>query len=542
MEEHQVPVHEEPVIVASSKKHSWSKKERLALYVTGVVALVGIGFGGYTFYDQVIANAAGESLLGDDVSVDLPQPNESPYFKVTGVGRENIAITPTGEASQQKVDRIDVQSGWRIEQSSDPANESSWIVVMDGTKSGYGITTNDCYNNMYWPKEQTIAPNTTYYFRATKLATDTNQWVPQDPVVNVTTAANPVLTASNTNGQITFNWTNDVAEPYSCKSSAYYIARATSADNLKSASDSTIDWRQDLSYSTSSSVVVRNISSNTTNEPLKAGTLTVAQPKNTSYFYSLLRYESRNSTPSYKSLGAEQMLTTKASTNVMGGTATLQNPKVAASNYSDAQVAITVSNSAALSWNFNSTATIKTWSPKTASKFGTDCTISYSSPYRTDKTQTQRTYDYCQNLVPGTYPVSSFVSAHPQGSNDATLTEATNTVSLTLDKVAPQMQINYLGAGPKFPPTKAGKNVTIAMYNNKVYGYSFLPEGQLIVKNVTTGKVLKTVTLGSNTSSINITLKKMKKGKYNLAVIYKASTNPGIFQDKTVTLPLLTVK
>ncbi len=553
MEEHHTPVQQGPAIVASSDKRSLSKKQKVWLSVAGVVALVGIGFGGFTFYNQVILNAAGEDSLGSDVVVDLPQANESPYFKITGVGRENIAIEPTGEArtilSPNTPSQVDVQKGWRIEQSTNPTDSSSWLVVMDANhSSSVGMDTNTCNTFEDVPK---IQPNQTYYFRAAKLSSSSNTWEPQGNTVSVTTAPNPSLTVTNNDTQVTLSWTGDVVEPYECQVQASYtLARASSANAFANdIPDSAVNWSNNLSYSTSKGLVMQGIFHKDNAGALKAGSLVITQPVKSTFFYALLRDSQpvSNSQLSYKNISAVRPVNTGASTSIFGATTTLSNNTISINNFgtSSTKTTTTVKNTS-FKWKPSSLITVKTWSPKTSSKYGPDCTVEYitsSGGFILASSQTASQFGNCTNVVPGTYPIKTTVVARndslPSNSPDYDITEQANDVQLTLQKISPNLQVNFQGSAT----VKYKKNVVISVYNHKVGSYSYLPEGTLVVKNLNTGKTIKTITLGTNVTSTKITLKGVKKGKYKLAVIYTASTKPAaIFENKTYNLPTLTVK
>jgi len=134
------------------------------------------------------------------------------------------------------------------------------------------------------------------------------------------------------------------------------------------------------------------------------------------------------------------------------------------------------------------------------------------------------------DALPGSYTL---------GSTFVVNTDAAQTVQtpITLTKVIPSLSATYKAATVKYK-----SNVVINIKNAYPENYSVLPSGKIIVKNLNTKKTIKTISLSDYQTSRTITLKGVKKGKYNLAIIFQADSKKGIFEDQTINLPKLTVK
>lgn len=568
MEEHQLPVHEELAIVASNKKHSWSKKEKLALYVAGVFALVGIGFGGFTFYNQVILNAAGEDSLGANVSTDLPPVNESAYFTITNIGKQDIHLTVKGDASYQNPDGTYVPyllaRGWRLEQSSNPSDDDSWTTVADrSTGSSHGhlaLLTNRetyyaktiLYPNYSLTEDKILQPSHTYYLRATQEVTtqDANgdavtTWMPQGNIVSFTTKDDPSLLVTNKDSLVTLAWTATDAESEDIGYNYdYLLVRAkdsASLTNLAGIASSKLA----NSYNVTQNTIYQSLTSSgsAASSALGAGSFTLTQPNGTTYYYAIVqkgsaRYGSNSSFT--KIIGSSQPVSVGTNTSILGGAVNLSSSTALTTKLNNIRATVTVNNPGKLVWIPHGSVTVRTWSPKSPTGYGNDSIITDTTQqfWDTNSPKQYEIYSYgVSNIVPGTYSLTTTLTGtdSPGSATGKALETLTNPITLT--KVTPGITASFKSSSVKYK-----SDVVINVKNAAVSGYSYLPEGRIIIKNLNTGKTLKTISLGTNTPTVKITLKGVKKGKYKLAVVYTASTKPEIFENKTINLPLLTVK
>lgn len=585
MEEQPVTVQTEPAIVASNTKHSWSKKERIALSIAGVFALVGIGFGGFTFYNQVILNAAGEESLGSDVSVDLPPANESPYFKILRVAQQDIVIQPLGEAADCTADmsRCGFKQDWVLEQSNNPTEQNTWKIVHGQTEESNaaqarcgwrGVNGSMSKDNPMLPLLSTsilrldhsngevcpelkqgplkltnsllMQPGTNYYFRVSKMVRNddgASTLMQYGNVVSATTTLYPQMTFSQDNNQLKFSWT---ASQGGNESSVYHygIARSTSASDFTNAS--VIDWRGDDTQQVNDHTLYTLSQNDIVDSAFQAGQKTITQRANTTYYYAMVIYESTffddttrtdqgmNSSIILRVLGPPVVAITNATVAKSPiVNLTVKPTSVPANKVESVVVSGSLTDTCDVVkpqtclWNINNTMSVKRVNGTTAS-IG-----SFEDPQRTNNNKdlsinalSSLTSD---QTAPGTYTLKSTI----------TFGNAVQTVEtpVTLTKVTPNLSASYKAATVKYK-----SDVVITIKNAYLENYSLLPTGKIIVKNLNNKKTLKEITLSANQTSKTITLKGVKKGTYNLAVAFTADAKKGIFEDKTINLPQLIVK
>lgn len=586
MEEQPVPVQQEPAIVASRDKHSLSKKQKIWLSVAGIIALAGIGLGSLTFYDQVILNAAGEESLGSNVIVDLPATNESPYFKILWVSQQDVGIQPSGGAAncrttQEADGPCDLAQGWRLEQSNNPADNSSWKtiyqvddsyhdsttacgltgsngavslpIIVTGLRhvdgSGTGCTTLDA--SLGYANPALMQPNTDYYFRAAKRIvadntdnTATDTWEPQGPSVLVHTKTYPELSLKQDGNQLVFSWTASSGFGSGNNKYSFAIARSTNPDDFTNASINTWD---EVSKTQQNNRGIYAIDRNRPQDAdFAAGQKTITQNANTTYYYMLVAWQGYYDNNGVILRPVSQVFT--ASTNTAKSTGTIVDFNVSpatiqANKVGDVRLKATTRDTCTNTCDIyvDNKISLKTAAGISIIRGLSGWTWANNIPYVTvsdDKhslamspiSSTYSTYTKVDNALPGKYTLKSEVRI----ANDATQTVET---PITLTKVTPNISASYKASSVKYK-----SDVVINIKNAYPINYSVLPSGKLIVKNLNTKKTIKEITLGSTQTTQKITLKGVKKGKYNLAVLFQADSKKGIFENQTINLPLLTVK
>lgn len=578
MEEQQLPVHKESVIVASNKKHSWSKKERLALYIAGVFALVGIGFGGYTFYNQVILNAAGEDSLGSDVSVDLPQPNESAYFTVKNAIEQDIFITVKGDAAManqvnSNYQNGDLAPGWRIEQTETPLDDASWKVVAQSkmTRNSefhdqFQSTTNETdypshialssnlsdrslYTNIpYTTLSDTelkdtkfLQPERTYYFRITKESdADGTQWAQQGNYVQVSTKAynDYGFSVTNTTGTtaLKFAWNGSSVQqsslPNGVSASNLLIAKVKNVNDLYSHTTLDSDQQWDSSDNASLYIPGEDIQPSWYNsEKITAGTREATQAKDTVYYYALV---AANGTTIGKVLSEPVPVSTFAATTKPLVSATLSPATLAADKANTLSVKVNNSDTSTGTYGEDVSFSLIGENGKLAGD------LCYSASYGITDPITSVNYDpsKCKNVLPGSYSLRTlFTRSQPFPVLSQTIDSA-----VTFTKVDPNITATYKDASINYK-----KDVVINLKytaNSQFYNEAAYAKGTFKIVNLNTRKTIKTFSWNTYTGGIQtkITLKGVKKGTYNLAIVYNADMQQGVYQDKTINLPKLTVK
>ena len=594
MENQHTPVHDESVIVvASNKKHSWSKKERLALSIAAVFALVGIGLGGFTFYNQVIANAAGEESLGSDVVVDLPPANESPYFTVTNVLEQDVFITMKGDATrtttisgaQPYSYEGDMANGWRLEQTATPLDESSWKVVAQEERSrlsvfydGFSVYSNDPKNSanhvvlssnlidrgrrpQYMDtagsnafntvtlddttNPEFLQPGKTYYFRASRASYSADKdgstvttWSPQGNSVQVTTKQYDLhFTVTNNNStNIKVSWSGFEKQPSSLAdwSNMLHLMRVGKISDVYSTDALPEDTKWDgegnhrLWLESSGDFDWPNLVTFT------AGTKEFTQEKDTSYYYALVAVRNNYIT---HVLGEPILVSTLNSTDKPFISATVSPSVIPADNIKSAVLTFKNSDTSTGEYSAGQSSSIV---DKSGQRVGSGC---YNWNFDITSATQPVSYtldlpDYdegCHNIKPGDYNiVTEFSRSRP-----SPITKQVLYTPITLSKIDPSFTANYTDSS-----VKKGKNVVINLtHTPSDMLLNSWAEGTFKIMNLNTNKVVKTFSWNTNSSlKKKITLKGVKKGTYNLALVYTADTKQGIYQDKTINLPKLTVK
>jgi len=563
MEEHQLPVHEEPVIVASNKKHSWSKKEKLALYVAGVFALVGIGFGGYTFYNQVILNAAGEDSLGADASIDLPQPTTSPYFKIVSTTEQSVDIALNGEASNWPTTAFDgamPAQGWRIEMTDDTTAESGWKVVVNeqqyvstALKSinyNYNVTTKSASDSSL------LQPGKIYYFRITKKTnlTDPNStWEQQGPALVAQTAEYPSFTLTSSGDQVKVVWTGtqkgqELAAIQGDKELSYGIARSKDPSTLVVGSS---QWTATYGTTDTAPKQLANINymrsgNKTLGEDIKdnvvAGEGILNQAKNSTYYYAPVLY----------------MIDWQ---NSGGGTRSilklLGSPKAVAAGAVSGQLLATVSVPVtSFAWNKVPETLKVNVALKDQNAASTVADI-YSDVTLASTGNVPMNLGVINKSVVSTKPVSlSYTITQPSGAQyqfpagdyilttDVYRSDVTPSVMqsvqtpIKLTQATPGLSASYKSAS-----VKKGATVSLMIANPTDPRGTKRPTGTVVIKNHKTGKTIKSFKLSATTAKQTIKFKVTTKGNYSIDVVYTAdSSSVPYFQNKTIKLPTLAVK
>lgn len=606
MEEQQHPVHEEPAIVASKKKHSWSKKEKLALYVAGVFALVGIGFGGYTFYNQVILNAAGEESLGSDVSIDLPPANESPYFTVKSVLEQDVNIVMKGDAMKTTEQGAqytgELAPGWRIEQTTTPLDDNSWGVVAqsfdfydtartavfadgfdsystDGTspashvrlqsnlldrsfKPGYLGTAGSKALNLVTlddtSNKSVLQPGKTYYFRVSKQTTAADStsnapavWTPQGNYVQVTTKTYSdqglTIQSDNTTG-IKFSWNASAEQQTSLAdwNTSLGILREANVNDIYSVNTRVSDVYyigQDWEGMTNGVLRIdpANLDVSSYNPytwgSIQSGVIETTQKKDTGYYYALVAIRNSDEQTITAVLSEPKYVSTIAATPQKPLIAVSLSPNSLSADQAK-NIAVTVKNSDSSTGSYYENVS-SDLTDNNGESVGIGCGNSKFGV--TDKTQVL-TYKLdlygCSSVLPGNYIVHTHFSRYyPLPSLEQTVD-----TPVTLTKIDPKITASYANSSVKY---KKDVVITISYTPNDNYDFlSAYASGTFKIVNLNTKKTIKTFSWDTYATGgkKKITLKGVKKGKYNLAIVYTADTKQGVYQDKTINLPKLTVK
>jgi hypothetical protein len=563
MEEHQLPVHEEPAIVASNKKHSWSKKEKLALYVAGVFALVGIGFGGYTFYNQVILNAAGEDSLGADAGIDLPQPTTSPYFKIVSTTQQSVDIALNGEASNWPTTAYDgtmPAQGWRVEMTEDTTAESGWKTVVN--EQQYVGTALQSINYNYNTSTKSIddpsllQPGKVYYFRVMKKTalTDPNStWEQQGPALLAQTTEYPSFTLTNSEDQVKVVWTatqkgQEITALQGDRELAYGIARTK---NLSLLAVGSSQWTSTYSVTDTSPKQLANINylrsgNGTKNENTEvsvvAGEGIINQAKNSTYYYAPVLYKIDWS--SNGGGGVRTIVKLLGSTKAVAAGAVsgqlLATVNVPVTSFAWNKVPESLKVSVALNdKNISNTADIYTYLSLESTKnrpvnLGViNKSVTSTNPLKLDYSVTQPSGAQYQ------WPAGDYILTTDVYRGDVTpsVTQSVRT-PIKLTQAVPG-----LGATYKSASVKKGATVSITITNPTDARGPQRPTGTVIVKNHKTGKTIKSFKLTSTTAKQTIKFKATTKGSYSIDVVYTAdSASAPYFQNKTINLPKLTVK
>lgn len=583
MEEHQAPVHEGPAIVASNKKHSWSKKERLALYVAGVFALVGIGFGGFTFYNQVILNAAGEDSLGSDVVVDLPAANESPYFKVLWVSQQDVGILPTGDAAAPNSPANEFAVGWKLEQSTNPVDENAWVTVVQPDDSYNDSTTNcgstssdtnrvmlpiiasglrhigqtgtNCTSldkSLGYANPALMQPDTDYYYRAAKRivltdanGTTSNNWEPQGNIVRVKTKTYPELQLNQDKNQVVLSWTG--ASGYGSQNGFYEFSIARTTNPADFATTVT-DWRDNSNgqYESMPRVTYAIDVNRPENTDFTAGQKTITQKANLTYYYALV-IQDRHEGTIYRIVSKVFPVTTGTTvSNVPIVNLSISPVSVPANKLDTIKLAASLRdtcNGYGCDLDIDNTIVFKDVAGYTLYSGMSASTTGYEKDKSIIASDDNRSitmsaiasslspYSWIPaDIAPGSYTLTSVFTVNRNASQ-------TITTPVQLTKVTPNLSANFKASTVKYKT-----DIVINIKNAYPENYSVLPTGKIIIKNLKTKKTIKEVTLADYQTSKKITLKGVKKGKYNLAVIFQADSKKGIFENQTINLPQLTVK
>lgn len=578
MEEQKPPVHEEPVIVASTKKHSWSKKEKIALSVAGVIALVGLGFGGFTFYNQVILNAAGEESLGADATIDLPEATTSPYFKIVSTTQQSVDLAVNGDASNWPATNYDgtmPAQGWRIEMTDDSLGETGWKVVIneqqyisDGLKA---INYNWNTSTKSADDPSLLQPDHTYYFRITKKTSLTDPaatWEQQGPSLAAQTTSYPSFGIAESGDQVKVSWTGtqngqEIAALQGDNELTYGIARTQDVSKLIAGDE---QWKQlynptvaddkqiaALNYLNSSNP--SNIESITGG--LVAGEGIINQPKSSVYYYAPVLYrisvqDSKMVTSIARVLSAPKMVATGTVSGQL-----LATVDVPTKSFPWNKLPENLKVNVALS-DKNAPASAKYYADvqiKANNKFeGVGNTINFGSTKETviSTSPQQKSYSVEQNSG----------QQYQWGVGDYTLVTTIDRYDVTpsVEQVV-ETPITFTQAEPginasfKSTTVKKGSKVSITVKNPLDPRGSQRPTGTVVIKNHRTGKTIKTFKLNWNTAKQTITFKATTKGSYMIDVVFTADkisvydsstkknyTWPSYFQNKTINLPKLTVK
>lgn len=561
-------------VVASNKTRSWSKKEKLALSIAGMFALVGIGLGGFTFYHQVIANAAGEDSLGSDVVVDLPAANESAYFKIKWTARQDIGIETLGEARLSSSSGTSsgnfIASDWRIQQTSDPTDENSWFVVAynDGKGDCGGTSTLQLPTNYSMftnaakcgrPDKYTISEDKVfqaghdYYFRAQKRTTAQDasgqsvvSWTTQGNTVQTRTLSYPSATVTNDGNQVKLSWTGiDKNSAYDVPANSDTTLRLAFVSTGKASdlSDSAKRWRAGgISSSDDNDGVIFKLGEEATkaiqNGYLTPGTLIITQPKASTRYYAFVLYKDVYENSAWKSViqkvvSGPQVIATDTKDGGSLASVAISPLTVRADQLGTVKVTATL-NAVPNQWSVDASLplvySLSSGKTYTQSQLGTAYKgeSPYPSAYEFGLT-TGWLKPTTEDIVPGTYTITTTVRNFP-------VVIQTIKTPITITKVPTNISATYKDATVSYK-----KNVVITIQNPYVANYTFVPSGKIKIVNLNTGKTLKTVDLDNKSISKKVTLKGVKKGTYKLAVVYTATTKPGIFEDKTINLPVLTI-
>ncbi len=563
----------QPVVIGSTNKKGFSRKQKVFGGLAAFIALVGIGFGGLSIWQGLTSNAADEATLGNDAAIAIPP--ESPYFKITAYDQQNVKLAAQGEAARlnDTTPTPLLAEGWRIERSTNPTDAASWEVALDSSVNAFTAesnTTNQpagaydrksvvldptqpqceyCADASIYgridrdngPNLNNLQPETSYYYRAAKNITDetgASSWQPQGPEIKVSTLAYPkVVKAAPIAGDsnhVTIAWTDSNPSDQGLRSETYgtyaILATKTAAEGMSSGFDPTYFQRINVlphSYLTPIE--------NSGGELLKGGEVTVPQPEGTTYYYTLV----------------------KLAVGVTTRVATISTPVAVttAAQTSDNMV------SAKYFWPTGSPAKL-TWVENHAKKANISITqnmVGQVKLWRVDVYNANRNNYLCGSTsIPAntdpTFVVSAYcptnwetgvvkpiVKVYAETTSKRQVVQELRMPDLTITKVATPLTASY-AKNPVDANNRTHRASATIKLRSGATPSSVCVQGTVRVKNLATGSIIgsKAVTVCPGSTYNSITVSNLKPGKVRLAVLYTSGAT-GLFVDKTITLTTLTV-
>lgn len=568
----------QPPAVIASTKHQLSGKQKLLLVASSVIAFVGVGFGGYSFYNNTILNAAGEASLGNGAMIELPPPTESPYFKVVATGPQFVDIRFKGDASAyHRDDYTDywLADGYRLEMTSDTTGVAGWAAVAsagnghirDQLAKGGIAYDSATYSDTALPLKDTsdkrlMQPNTTYYFRITKNAnpSDTSStWQQQGPALPAKTRDYPKTAIESSGDQVKVAWPGTAQYKYGDGQSAlaygvsgvtdlsYGIARFKDPATLVSGSAA---WNEVSEFGSSTSDKL--ILDTTFTDP---DTRIFLQPSKTTYYYAPVFYgfqfkpkEPISSAPHsnvtiLRILGAPTMVASGTTYGQLLADVTVPVKSVAWNELEKLSAEIKFKNTNDIyPGEAYADMTLKPTDSKLSASWY-EVSAGYGS--LTDHGTSFKVVGYGGPY--NTMPVGDYTL---KGGLRYTLNSQGQRFEVPIKITAAASAVSA-----KYATTtvKKGSNVSIAITNPIPAGAYVRPTGTIVVKNHKTGKTIKSLKLSDSTTKQTVTFKATDKGKYAIDVVFTADkasdvtdnskeTWPPYFQNKTISLPTLTIK
>jgi hypothetical protein len=553
--------------IMSGSGSAFSSKQKIFGGLASLVALVAVGFGGLSVWQGTSSNAAGEESLGRDVSVNLVA-TELPYFKILRASQRQVLFQPQGEAKSS--DSQGFADGWRVEKSFTPDISDSWVVAAE---AGGASATGDTWfvpdrdsvtiaqgSETNFASPSSIQPNTDYYYRIAKMVEANaigddgetyDRWEAQGPVMHVKTSPDPQITISKIDGvQITAAWKGgtdswgadaisdldgDPSDLYGKSNGSYYTIFKSTVPIKKFAKVDVYQFGVSISGDSSVTQDQQKVDGY-----LKAGQTLFTQPIGSTHYYGIAL-----NGYALADTGVQATAGTKEGTGI--STVSISGATMLANALSTKTVTIKVTTPPAQNNAWARISVLKgavTAESQTGSSYftGDICWkdvggLTVNTPVTTSMsnatTATSSGAQYCYPY-PGKYTLGV--------KTNSMFGTQTNVFPITLSKLDSRITASYADSTIKYG--KAAK-VRVALPLTTFYGR---PAGTIKLKNLNTGKILKTISTTSSSSTPQVfTLSGIKPGKYRLAVIYTAgrqySPDAGsvTFNSKTINLPVLKV-
>jgi UDP-N-acetylglucosamine transferase subunit ALG13 len=507
------------------------------------------------------------------------------------VYKRQIEVQYTGEALASNGD---LAPNWRLEQTSNPSDDSTWKVASNDIYSyteGSGVVhryvgaSDRNVSIGYSTDPNTIQPDSDYYFRASK-ATDVLdqfgnktgvQWSPQGNIVHVHTEAYPVLQVKGDGDQVRLSWTNVAANKDVSSSwtggpvSGYVILRSTSPNSFANSGTVWIESSRSTDFTTvgEANLALLNLEKDSTTGVLGKTETVIQQPKGTTYYYALgaLEYYTYQNGKEvalvHRVIGDPQIVISNATTGNLLSDVSL----------SPSSTITPVKNTGSKSYapyiaNANVSVTLKTelktseqWLTQTRLVYGAggyansvNCFSGTASSgwqqYNPNKKTVNLTLSNCDSpsvKKMGANPslrLETDVWTNPNWPNPSV--HATYTTPVNFQQIDVPLSAKYSDAS--ISKNKKTTVIVTGFCKPKSYSCSYIT-GQLQLVNLTTNKVIKTVSIeksikfSENNATVKFTFSSKYKGKYKLGVRYTNSPDGSYFyRDTVIKLPTLTVK